>query len=71
MCLVLQALAQHELLSLPFLDYVISVLKESQVIREVGGKSDAGDDTSHAHHPSQLPQAALVAMAAFLRYFVF
>lgn len=61
------ALAQHELLSVPFLDYVVAILNQSSGIKEEGEKIDAGDSVSHSHHFNQLPQAALVAMAAFLR----
>lgn len=68
--LVLQALAQHELLSVPFLDYVVAILNQSPGIKDEGEKIDAGDSVSHSHRFNQLPQAAIVAMAAFLRYFM-
>lgn len=61
------ALAQHELLSVPFLDYVVAILNQSPVFKDEGERTDGSDHSLHTHHVNQLPQAALVAIATFLR----
>ena len=61
-------MAQHELLSVAFLDYVIEILSEFPLVKDDAGHTDNNGQVSPAHHGSELQQAALVAMATFLRY---
>ncbi|MCO5599259.1 hypothetical protein L7F22_053360 [Adiantum nelumboides] len=61
------ALAQNEVLSVPFLDYVVAILNQIPVVKDGGERLDASDPISHSHLFNQLPQAALVAIAAFFR----
>ena len=65
--MVVQALAQHEHLSITFLDYVVEILSEFPVLKDEAEHTDSSDQASHAHYRNQMQQAALVALATFLR----
>eukprot|EP00249_Psilotum_nudum_P022767 c28637_g1_i1 orf=1-4821(+) len=58
-------IAQHELLASAFLDYVISVLNQAPLFKDSSESSDQLDLSLRILN--QLPQAGLIALAAFFR----
>lgn len=51
-----------------FLDYIIEILSEFPLRKDGAEHTDTSDQVSHAHRGSELQQAALVALATYLRY---
>lgn len=60
-------LAQDELMAVRFLDYIVAILNQAPPYKDDDGKSDHSEYSLHSHPVSQMPQAAIIAIAAFFR----